>query len=201
MAQFDKTFPTLDCAACILTPKMVDAGAHPNITLLSYSEVERVDGYVGNFTVTIRKKARYVDEDVCTGCGICIEKCPVKVIDMDLKRVWGIARLYIGRSPRPCPSTQLLTRKIAPTSNAASVRHARFSAPRSPTQSTLSSKTNCCRFPWAILFWQQGMICLMPAAFRSMDTAVLPMFSPAWNSSAFVMHPVPQMAKLSYVMA
>ncbi|HEY52098.1 MAG TPA: CoB--CoM heterodisulfide reductase iron-sulfur subunit A family protein [Caldilineae bacterium] len=81
MAQFDKTFPTLDCSACILTPKMVSAGNHPNITLLSWSEVEQVDGYVGNFTATIRKKARYIDEDLCTGCGVCIEKCPKKVID------------------------------------------------------------------------------------------------------------------------
>ena len=71
MAQFDKTFPTLDCSACILTPKMVQVGDHPNITLLSWSEVEQVDGYVGNFNVTIRKKARYLIEELCTGCGIC----------------------------------------------------------------------------------------------------------------------------------
>lgn len=81
MAQFDKTFPTLDCAACILTPKMVSAGSHPNIKLLTWAEVERVDGYVGNFTVTIRQKPRYVDTELCTGCGICWEKCPKKVID------------------------------------------------------------------------------------------------------------------------
>lgn len=81
MAQFDKTFPTLDCAACILTPRMVSVGSHPNITLLTWSEVEKVDGYVGNFTATIRKKARYVDTDLCTGCGICVEKCPKNVID------------------------------------------------------------------------------------------------------------------------
>jgi heterodisulfide reductase subunit A len=81
MSQFDKTFPTLDCAACILTPKMVQAGTHPHITLLTYSEVEHVDGYVGNFTATIRKKARFIDESKCTGCGICQEKCPKKVID------------------------------------------------------------------------------------------------------------------------
>src|SRR5512146_1806337 len=67
MAQLDKTFPTLDCSACILTPKMFDAGNHKNITLLSYSEVEEVSGFVGNFTVTIRKKARHVIEDKCTG--------------------------------------------------------------------------------------------------------------------------------------
>ena len=81
MAQFDKTFPTLDCAACILTPRMVSVGSHPNITLLTWSEVEKVDGYVGNFTATIRKKARYVNTDLCTGCGICVEKCPKNVID------------------------------------------------------------------------------------------------------------------------
>ena len=78
MAQLDKTFPTLDCAACILTPKMVDAAAHDKITLYTYSEVEDVKGFVGNFTVKIRKKARYVKENLCTGCGICTEKCPMK---------------------------------------------------------------------------------------------------------------------------
>lgn len=78
MAQIDKTFPTLDCSACILTPKMVDAAQHPNITLHTYSEIEKVRGYVGNFKVDIRKKARYVDIDKCTGCGVCVEKCPSK---------------------------------------------------------------------------------------------------------------------------
>ncbi len=81
MAQFDKTFPTLDCAACILTPRMVEAGAHPNITLMTWSEVVQVSGYVGSFNVTIKKKARYINEELCTGCGICEEKCPKKVID------------------------------------------------------------------------------------------------------------------------
>jgi heterodisulfide reductase subunit A len=81
MAQFDKTFPTLDCSACILTPKMVDVGNHPNITLLTWSEVQKVDGYVGNFTVTIKKKPRYIKTEDCTGCGICWEKCPKKVVD------------------------------------------------------------------------------------------------------------------------
>ena len=78
MSQLDKTFPTLDCSACILTPKMVEAAAHENITIHTYSEVEKVSGYVGNFTVDIRKKARYVDLNKCTGCGVCQEKCPSK---------------------------------------------------------------------------------------------------------------------------
>ena len=78
MAQLDKTFPTLDCSACILTPKMVDAANHPNIELLTYSEVEEVNGFIGNFEVKVRKKARYVDFDKCTGCGDCAKECRVK---------------------------------------------------------------------------------------------------------------------------
>ena len=78
MAQIDKTFPTLDCAACILTPKMVDAAQNENIDILAYAQVEKVEGFVGNFTVTIRHKARYVDPAKCTGCGLCTEKCPQK---------------------------------------------------------------------------------------------------------------------------
>jgi len=78
MTQLDKTFPTLDCAACILTPKMVDCAQNENIKIYSYSEVDSVSGFVGNFSVKIKKKARYVDETKCTGCGLCTEKCPVK---------------------------------------------------------------------------------------------------------------------------
>ena len=80
MAQLDKTFPTLDCAACILTPKMVDVAQNENIRIFSYSEVEAVKGFVGNFEVKIKKKARFVDETKCTGCGACIEKCPQKKV-------------------------------------------------------------------------------------------------------------------------
>ena len=80
MAQLDKTFPTLDCAACILTPKMVDVAQHEKIRIFSYSEVTEVKGFVGNFNVTIKKHARFVNEDICTGCGACVEKCPQKKI-------------------------------------------------------------------------------------------------------------------------
>lgn len=80
MAQLDKTFPTLDCAACILTPKMVDVGQNERIRIFSYSEVCEVHGFVGNFSVKIKKRARYVDETKCTGCGLCTEKCPQKGI-------------------------------------------------------------------------------------------------------------------------
>ncbi len=103
MAQFDKTFPTLDCAACILTPRMVEAGEHPNIELLTWSEVERVDGYVGNFTVSIRKKPRYVDTELCTGCGICWEKCPKKVIDEVFEAGLGYRKAVYTPFPQAVP--------------------------------------------------------------------------------------------------
>lgn len=80
MAQLDKTFPTLDCAACILTPKMVDVAQNEKIRIFSYSEVSEIKGFVGNFDVTIKKNARFVKEDVCTGCGACVDKCPMKKI-------------------------------------------------------------------------------------------------------------------------
>ncbi|MDH7516038.1 MAG: CoB--CoM heterodisulfide reductase iron-sulfur subunit A family protein, partial [Bacteroidota bacterium] len=78
MSQLSETFPTLDCSQCILTPRMVEVYQHPNIRLMTYAEVERVEGFIGNFSVTIRKKARSVKEDLCTGCGECVQKCPIK---------------------------------------------------------------------------------------------------------------------------
>ena len=78
MAQFDKTFPTLDCAACILTPKMTAVKGHKNITLWTYSEVQQVEGYVGNYEVKVRRKPRYVIEDLCVGCMECIQACVFK---------------------------------------------------------------------------------------------------------------------------
>ncbi len=79
MIQLDRTFPTLDCSECILTPKMTEVGQHPYIELLSYSEVEEVSGSIGAFRVRVRKKARFVDESKCIGCGVCEEKCPWKL--------------------------------------------------------------------------------------------------------------------------
>jgi heterodisulfide reductase subunit A len=110
MSQFDKTFPTLDCAACILTPRMVQAGSHPNITLLTWSEVTRVDGYVGNFTVTIRKKARYVDIEKCTGCGICQEKCPKKIIDEIYEAGLGYRKAVYTPFPQAVPKYPVIDR-------------------------------------------------------------------------------------------
>jgi heterodisulfide reductase subunit A len=80
MVKLDKTFPTMDCSACISTPKMVQVAQHPNVKLMTYAELTEVNGYIGNFEVTIKQKARYVDHSVCTGCGICTEKCPTKVL-------------------------------------------------------------------------------------------------------------------------
>jgi heterodisulfide reductase subunit A len=81
MAQLDKTFPTNDCAICILAPKMIECASHENVHLLTYSEVITVEGHAGDFRVSVRKKPRYVNLDRCTGCGECVEKCPRRVPD------------------------------------------------------------------------------------------------------------------------
>ncbi|MBI2927155.1 MAG: FAD-dependent oxidoreductase [Verrucomicrobia bacterium] len=102
MAKFDKTFPTLDCTACILTPKMTQVRAHPNIELLSYSEVEAVEGYVGNFKARVRRKTRYVHEDLCTGCAECVSVCPVTLpseFDEGLGRRNAIYRSFAQAVP------------------------------------------------------------------------------------------------------
>ena len=89
MAQLDKTFPTMDCAICILAPKMIECLRHPNIRLLTYSEVEGISGSVGNFSVKVVKNPRFIDEAKCTGCGVCSDKCPIGVpneFDMGLAK-------------------------------------------------------------------------------------------------------------------
>ena len=110
MARFDKTFPTLDCAACILTPKMVSVGQHPNIELLTYSDVTDFSGYVGNFTARIRKRPRYIDEEKCTGCGQCEQKCPLSVpseFDCGLGKRKAIYRPF----PQAVPGTPVIDRE------------------------------------------------------------------------------------------
>ena len=108
MAKFDKTFPTLDCAACIMTPKMVTVGQHENIELLTYSEVVYLEGFVGNFKAKILKKPRYVDEDKCTGCGVCMEKCPTKKIPSEFnERLCNRTAIY-SPFPQAVPKTPVI---------------------------------------------------------------------------------------------
>ncbi len=102
MAQLDKTFPTMDCSICILAPKIIDCSHHPNIKILTYSEVSEVRGTVGDFTVKVLRKPRYVDETKCTGCGICAEKCPSEVpneFDEDL----GVRKAIYMPFPQAVP--------------------------------------------------------------------------------------------------
>jgi heterodisulfide reductase subunit A len=110
MTRFDKTFPTLDCAACILTPKMVNVAQHPNIELLSYSDVTGFSGYVGNFTARIRRRPRYVEEEKCNGCGLCTEKCPISVpseFDCGLGKRKAIYRPF----PQAVPNIPVIDRE------------------------------------------------------------------------------------------
>lgn len=110
MIQLDKTFPTLDCSACIMTPKMSDAGSHPNIELLTYSEVEEISGYIGNFKAKIRKKATYVDPTKCNGCGLCFPGCPVYMknqFDMNLAERKAIYKPF----PQAVPNKAVIDKR------------------------------------------------------------------------------------------
>jgi heterodisulfide reductase subunit A2 len=110
MAKFDKTFPTLDCAACILTPKMTSVKAHPNITLWTYSDVTRVEGYVGNYKVQVTRRPRYIIEDMCVGCMQCIEACVFKQPKFEDEFNLGLGRrkpVYIP-FPQAVPQVALL---------------------------------------------------------------------------------------------
>jgi heterodisulfide reductase subunit A len=107
MAQLSETFPTLDCASCILTPKTVEVGHHPGIKLLTYSEVEEVEGYVGNFKVKIRRKAAYVDWDKCTSCGECSEKCPSSVLS-EFERGMGTRKAISVPFPQAVPKKPVI---------------------------------------------------------------------------------------------
>lgn len=110
MAQFDKTFPTLDCSACILTPKMSEVGQHENVTMYTYAEVEEISGSVGDFKVRIRKRARSVVYEKCTGCGICQEKCPRKVLDDVFEAGMGHRKAIYTPFPQAVPRIPVLDR-------------------------------------------------------------------------------------------
>jgi len=110
MAQLSETFPTLDCSQCIMTPRMVEAASHPRIRLETYSEVEKVEGFVGNFEVTIRRKARSVDPNKCNGCGTCWQKCPQKKLLSDFDEGLGL-RTAIGIPfPQAVPNKPVIDR-------------------------------------------------------------------------------------------
>ncbi len=111
MAQFDKTFPTLDCAACILTPKMSEVGQHDHIEVLTYSELEEVSGSIGNFHVRIRRKARYVKEPECNGCGLCTEKCPRKIVDDGFEAGMGYRKAIYTPFPQAVPKVPVIDTK------------------------------------------------------------------------------------------
>ena len=100
MAKLDKTFPTVDCSSCILGPKMVDVSQKENITLYAASEIESISGYIGNFTVQVRKKTTYVNWEACTGCGLCTEKCPAKNVPDAFNEGLGSARAINIPFPR-----------------------------------------------------------------------------------------------------
>lgn len=111
MAQLSETFPTLDCSQCILTPRMVEVARHPKIKLYTYSEIEDVEGFVGNFKIKIRKKARSIDMATCTGCGICQEKCPQKKIPSEFDAGLGFRHAIYVPFPQAVPNKPVIDRQ------------------------------------------------------------------------------------------
>jgi heterodisulfide reductase subunit A2 len=110
MSQLSETFPTLDCSQCILTPRMVEVAQHPRIKLLAYSEVESVEGYIGNFQVKIRRKARSVDETKCNGCGECLNNCPNKKIPSEFEQGLGKRTAIYVPFPQAVPNIPVIDR-------------------------------------------------------------------------------------------
>ncbi|MGQ9550797.1 MAG: FAD-dependent oxidoreductase [Candidatus Bathycorpusculaceae bacterium] len=110
MAQLDKTFPTNDCSMCILSPKLVATGRHPNITILTNAEITGLDGEVGNFEVKLRKRSRYIIEDKCNGCGICAQKCPIEAIDTYNEGLSNRSAIYV-EYPQAVPLKYMIDRE------------------------------------------------------------------------------------------
>jgi heterodisulfide reductase subunit A2 len=111
MSQLSETFPTLDCSQCILTPRMVEVAQHPNITLYTYSELESLEGFIGNFKAKIRRKSKSLDEKLCTGCGLCTTKCPVKKIPSEFNEGLGKRTAIYVPFPQAVPNKPVIDRK------------------------------------------------------------------------------------------
>ena len=116
MAQLDKTFPTNDCAMCIVSPKLVEAGRHPNIDLIINTDIEKVDGSAGNFQITLMKKALYVDENLCTGCAVCAKECPIEAIDNFNEGLSKSKAIYV-KYPQAVPLVFSIDRDLLQVTN------------------------------------------------------------------------------------
>ena len=111
MSQLSETFPTLDCSQCILTPRMVDVAQNSNITLYTYAELEKLEGFIGNFKATIRLKAKSVDQKLCTGCGLCSTKCPNKKIPSEFNEGLGNRTAIYTPFPQAVPNKPVIDKK------------------------------------------------------------------------------------------
>jgi len=110
MAQLDKTFPTNDCSMCILSPKLVATGRHPNITILTNAEISGLNGEAGNFEVELRKRSRYIIEDKCNGCGICAQECPIEAVDVYNEGLSRRSAIYVDY-PQAVPLKYMVDRE------------------------------------------------------------------------------------------
>jgi heterodisulfide reductase subunit A len=188
MAMFDKTFPTLDCAACILTPKMSQVKNHPNIILWTYSEVAKVDGYVGNYKISIRRKPRYVNEELCVGCMDCIEKCVYKEGKTPDEFNVGLSK----RKPIYIPFPQATPQIVSSLNRDDAKRHASKHAIEK--LSTLSRKKKSKKLKSVPSFLRPDIKHLMQAEFPFTVTENIPTCIHRWKWNDLSMHPVLQVA-------
>ena len=170
MAMFDKTFPTLDCTACILTPKMTAVKLHPNIKLLTYSSVESVEGSVGSYRVKVRRRPRYIDESLCVGCMMCIDQCasPGPASPTRSIKGWACANRSGSPSLKPCRPSPWSTPRFASRSPAESASRA---ASRPAASGTRFNSINRRR----IEEYEVGTI-IAATGFKAFDPSVIPYY-------------------------
>ena len=184
MAKLDKTFPTVDCSACILGPKMVDVAQHSNITLYAYSEVEDISGYVGNFTVKIRKRTTYVDWNLCTGCGACTEKCPAKKTPDTFNELTGNTTAITIAFPQAIPKKAVINPQFC-----RQLLKGRC-APPGPSSTTWKMKSSPKK--WAASLPPPVMTSWTGPCTRNTAAARTPTSSPPCSTSACSPHPAPR---------
>ena len=158
MAMFDKTFPTLDCAACILTPKMTAVKLHPNIKLLTYSSVDSVEGSVGSYRVKVRRRPRYIDESLCVGCMMCIDQCasPGRGSPTPSIKGWACANRCGSLSPRRYRPSRLSIPKCASNSREESASRAASRLAASATRFDSISRNASRSSRWGRSSWRPG---------------------------------------------
>ena len=182
MAQLDKTFPTLDCASCIFTPKTVEVARNKNIELYVCSEVAEVKGYVGNFTVTIKKQPTYVDHSRCTGCGDCVEACVLrKGVSSEFEAGMAMRRAIYIPFPQAVPLKAIVDKESCLLLSKGKCNKACVEACKAEAIDFEQKEQTIERRKWARSSWPRDMTYLIPISSPNMDMGSMEMSSPTFS--------------------